>query len=191
MTGWRRVFPLLALLVGLAVLAHGAAIPAKAALAQVLLERAWSRTLAGDPTSKPWPWADAWPVAVVEAPRLGARAGVLSEAGGEAMAFGPMLLSQAATPGAPGVAVMAAHRDTHFAFLKDLAAGDELRVTTRDGDAQLWRVTGGEVVRYDRSGVEPNGGPPRLALVTCWPFEARTRGPLRYVLWAELAEEKA
>lgn len=172
---------------GLAVFAHGAAIPAKAALAQVLLERAWTRTLAGEGEVKPWPWADAWPVAVVEAPRLGARAVVLSEAGGEAMAFAPMLMSQAAQPGEPGVAVMAAHRDTHFRFLKDLAPGDEIRVTTPDGVVRTFRVEGGEVVRGDNSGIEPWGGTPRLALVTCWPFDAKTRGPLRYVLWAELA----
>jgi sortase A len=140
---------------GLAVFAHGAAIPAKAALAQVLLERAWTRTLAGEGEVKPWPWADAWPVAVVEAPRLGARAVVLSEAGGEAMAFAPMLMSQAAQPGEPGVAVMAAHRDTHFRFLKDLAPGDEIRVTTPDGVVRTFRVEGGEVVRGDNSGIEP------------------------------------
>jgi sortase A len=180
------LLPLLALILGLAVFAHGAAIPAKAALAQVLLERAWTRTLAGDDAAKPWPWADAWPVAVVEAPKIGARAVVLSEAGGEAMAFAPMLMSAAAEPGAPGVAVMAAHRDTHFRFLKDLEPGDEIRVTTPDGAVRTFRATGGEVVRADNSGIEPSGGEPRLALVTCWPFDAKTRGPLRYVLWAEL-----
>jgi sortase A len=173
------------------VFAHGAAIPAKAALAQVLLERAWTRTLAGEGEAKPWPWADAWPVAVVEAPGLGARAVVLSEAGGEAMAFAPMHLAQSPEPGDPGVAVLAAHRDTHFRFLKDLVAGDEIRVTTADGVARSFRVLGGEVVRADRSGIEPSGGEPRLALVTCWPFDAKVRGPLRYVLWAELDDDDA
>jgi len=35
----------------------------KAEVAQHLLQRAWSRTRAGDRSSKPWPWADTWPVA--------------------------------------------------------------------------------------------------------------------------------
>jgi sortase A len=173
------------------VFAHGAAVPAKAALAQVLLERAWERTLAGEAQARAWPWADAWPVAVVEAPRLGARAVVLSEAGGEAMAFAPMHLAQTPAPGDPGVAVLAAHRDTHFRFLKDLEAGDELVVTVAGGTARNFRVSGGEVVRADRSGIAPGIGPPRLALVTCWPFDAKTRGDLRYVLWADLIEETA
>jgi sortase A len=188
MTG-RRALPLAALLLGLAVFAHGAAIPAKAVLAQVLLERAWDRTLAGEAEAKAWPWADAWPVAIVEAPRLGARAVVLSEAGGEAMAFAPMHLAQTPAPGEPGVAVLAAHRDTHFRFLQDLAAGDGIRVTTADGAVRTFRVAGGEIVRADRSGIAPDLGPPRLALVTCWPFDAKFRGDLRYVLWADLTEE--
>ena len=44
-------------------LGHGAWIHAKAQLAQYLLQRAWERTLRGEPAAKPWPWADTWPVA--------------------------------------------------------------------------------------------------------------------------------
>jgi len=187
---WRwsgRAFPLMLVLAGALVFAHGALIPAKAVLAQVLLERAWTRTLAGEDAARPWPWADTWPVAVVEAPRLNARAVVLADASGEAMAFGPARLMQTPPPGAPGVSVMAAHRDTHFRFLKDLEPGDDVRVATPDGAVLRYVVTGGEVVRHDRSGIIPDSGPSRLALVTCYPFEAKTPGPLRYILWAELA----
>ena len=176
------------LLLGGVLLAHGLWIPVKAQLAQVLLEHAWERTLAGEPEAKPWPWADTWPVAVVEAPRLGAHAVVLAEAGGEAMAFGPMALAQTPAPGGPGGSVVAAHRDTHFAFLKHLEEGDAIRVLMADGAVRSFEVTGMEIVRADRSGIEPWGGRPRLALVTCWPFDAKTPGPLRYVVWAEPVE---
>lgn len=179
------------LLLGAALFAHGAFIPAKAALAQVLLERAWGRSLAGEEVAKPWPWADTWPVARVDVPRLGAHAVVLAEAGGESMAFGPMRLMRTPAPGAPGVSVMAAHRDTHFRFLKDVAPGDRIDVATPDGAVHAYVVTGTEVVRHDRSGIEPEGGPARLALVTCYPFEAKTPGPLRYIVWAELADADA
>lgn len=189
------LFCLIATGVGAVLLAAGAWAPAKAALAEMLLERAWTRTLAGEPQARPWPWADTWPVALVEAPRIGAREIVLAEAGGEAMAFGPMRLSQTPEPGAPGVSVMSAHRETYFVFLEDLVAGDQVRVTTPDGVARRFVVTGGEVVRHDRSGIEPystlGGGTPRIALVTCWPFHAKTPGPLRYVVWAELADDAA
>jgi sortase A len=189
--GWVSALPALLIAAGLALAAHGAFIPAKAALAQVLLERAWERTLAGEPQAKPWGWADTWPVAVVEVPRLDARAVVLAEAGGEAMAFGPMKLTQTPAPGAPGVAVIAAHRDTHFAFLADVEPGDLIEVTDTDGVTRSFRASRGEIVRHDNSGIEPSVGPARLALVTCYPFDAQTPGPLRYVLWADLVEDGA
>ncbi len=159
---------------------------AKGSLAERLIEGAWARAAAGEAAPKPWPWADTWPVARLTAPAQNAHAVVLHEAGGEAMAFGPAWLAQTAEPGAPGVAVIAAHRDTDFAFLRDIAPGDAVEVARPDGAALRFTVTHSEVVRHDRSGIVPDdGGPPRLALVTCWPFGVREPGPLRYVVWAE------
>ena len=39
---------------------------AKAELGQILLARAWERTLAGEEKARPWGWADTWPVARLE-----------------------------------------------------------------------------------------------------------------------------
>ena len=50
-----------AVAVGLALCVQGLWIPAKAALAQVLLERAFERSVATGRPVKPWPWADTWP----------------------------------------------------------------------------------------------------------------------------------
>lgn len=63
-------------LVGLVLVAQGLWIPAKAVLAQVLLQYAWTQTVdAGGPNGtdpaaihRPWPWADTWPVARLRAP---------------------------------------------------------------------------------------------------------------------------
>ena len=55
-------------------------IPAKAELAQHLLERSWLRTLAGEPNAKPWPWADTRAVGILEVPRLDLREVVLEGA---------------------------------------------------------------------------------------------------------------
>jgi hypothetical protein len=44
-------------------LGQGAYIPAKAWLAQELMQRAWQKTQDGESESPPWPWADTWPVA--------------------------------------------------------------------------------------------------------------------------------
>ena len=42
----------------------------KAGLAQYLLQRAWSRTTAGETAAKPWPWADTYPVARLTVPSM-------------------------------------------------------------------------------------------------------------------------
>ena len=51
-----------------ALLAAGLWLPAKAELAQHLLNRAWTRTTDGDAAAKPWPWADTHPVARLTLP---------------------------------------------------------------------------------------------------------------------------
>ncbi len=171
---------------GFVLFVQGSFIPAKAVVAQFLLERAWERALEGETAPRAWPWADSWPVASVSFPRTGERQIVLAEAGGEAMAFGPAHLSRSARPGAPGVAVFAAHRDTHFRMLQHVETGERILVQSPDGAEYAYIVTGMEVVRHDRSGIIVDGGPARLALVTCYPFNQTTPGPLRYVVWAEL-----
>jgi sortase A len=42
------------------------------------------------------------------------------------------------------------------------------------------------VVRFDASGIDPLTGGYELVLSTCWPFDAVTPGPTRYVLHATM-----
>lgn len=171
---------------GAAEFAGGLYIKGKAEMAQLLLARAWTRTLEGEAAAKPWPWADVWPVAKVTAPRLKKSAIVLSGASGQAMAFGPGLMAGAPAPGEPGLAIIAAHRDTHFRFLKDVVAGDRIDVVNEMGKQTSFVVTGTKIVRADQSGLVFDGDEPRLALVTCWPFEATRRGDLRFVVFGDI-----
>lgn len=168
---------------GVAIAAQGAWIPVKAAVAQVLLDRAFEQSLTLKTPARPWPWADTAPVARVSVPRLGVSDVVLSGGSGEAMAFGPTQLRQA-TADRP-VTVLAAHRDTHFAFVRDLRHGDEIVLQQVDGTAARYRVTGFQTVRWDRFAVPRDPLRPLLALTTCYPFGASERGPWRRVAWAE------
>jgi sortase A len=187
----RSLSALALLIAGALIAAQALYIPAKAQVAQVLMSSAWERQLAtGDP-ARPWPWADFTPTARLSFPSQDQTVLALTDAAGESLAFGPTLMAASVTPGERGVAVFAAHRDTHFAFLKGVQAGDLVSVETASG-ARTFAVTHAEVVRWDRSGIVPNdGGTPRIALVTCWPLEARTPGPMRYVVWGELSRSKA
>lgn len=178
-------------LVGLGLWQAGeaAAIHAKALLAQALLERAWARTLAGEADIKPWPWADTWPLAVLEAPRLAERVIVLSGASGRTLAFGPGHVDGSALPGERGLSVIAGHRDTQFRFLERLRPGDEIRLRARDGARRGFRVTATQVVDSRDVRIDPAGDRPGLVLVTCYPFDAlRPGGPLRFVVFAEEAK---
>lgn len=173
---------------GLTIFAQGAWIQAKAVLAQFLLEDAFAESVATGRPVKPWNWADTWPVARIEVPRLGRSAIALAGSSGQALAFGPGHLDRSAEPGEPGTAVYAAHRDTHFAFLGAVKAGDTIEVTRADGRTFTYETTGSEIVRWDNSGISADARGSGLALVTCWPLDGKTRGPLRYVVHATLKE---
>ena len=175
-------------LIGLARIGEGAVIPLKAITAQLLLERAFDRSRAEHQPVKPWPWADMAPVLRLGVPRLGVDRIVLDSGSGQAMAFGPTLLPGSARPGDPGVAVIAAHRDTHFRFLRDLRVGDGIDVDGIDGSHHRYRVTGHQIVRWDRFAVPEQASTSGLALSTCYPFDAVRRGPLRYVVQAVLVD---
>ncbi|MCF8469179.1 MAG: class GN sortase [Parvibaculum sp.] len=164
-------------------LGHGLYIKAKAEVAQVLLERAWQKTLHDGKTHKAWPWADAWPVAKLEMPSLSSSQIVLSNASGEALAFGPGHLSGSPLPGGNGTAVIAGHRDTHFSILNGLKNDDVVIVTIPDRSRHRYTVGGTKVVHKDYSQINPHAGR-GLALVTCYPLNTTTKGPMRYVVFA-------
>jgi sortase A len=162
-------------------------IHAKAALAQVLLRDAWDRAQAGHATPRPWPWADTWPVARLRVPRLSVDQIVLAGASGRTLAFGPALSPAGAAIGAEGAAVLSGHRDTHFAFLRNLVAGDRVWLETPRGRV-AYVIEQAAVVDARRSRLATSGLGARLVLVTCWPFDAvEPGGPWRYVVEGRLA----
>jgi len=184
----RFVAPAVLALIGLILFGQGAYIHAKALLAQMLLERAFETTIATGHPVKPWSWADTWPVARIEVKRLHASAIALAGSSGQALAIGPGHLEQTVDAGERGVAVYSAHRDTHFRFLKDVAIGDEIDVTRSDGRTFRYRADRSAIVRFDQSGIDPLTDQHELVLSTCWPFDALTSGPDRYLLHATLTE---
>ncbi|MEM7765076.1 MAG: class GN sortase [Pseudomonadota bacterium] len=175
--------------VGLINLAEGLYIPAKAALAQHLMQRAWQRgesvESATDPALRPWPWADTHPIARLTSDVFDHEMFILSGANGRTLAFGPGHLQSSAQPGDVGNAVVAGHRDTHFAFLEDVALGDHLVIDRRDGERVVFEIDALDVIDARRASVALDSDEPRLTLVTCYPFDAvQAGGPLRYIVSA-------
>ena len=85
----RLALGIILLAAGLWQVGGGLWIFTKAVVAQELLELAWDRARKGESRPRPWPWADIWPAARLEAPRLGISRIVLEGASGSALAFGP------------------------------------------------------------------------------------------------------
>lgn len=170
----------------LVMLGQSSWIQLKAEVAQVLLQRAFERSIASGRPEKPWNWADTWPVARIRIARIGAEAIVLHGATAEALAFGPSLLPGTPMPGERGTAVISAHRDTHFNFLKQVKTGDEISITRSDGLTFQYRVSNLRVAAWNASGIDRFAPGYRLALTTCWPFDGLRRGNLRYIVEAEM-----
>ncbi len=180
----RRVLACACLLVGGVLAAQAAWLPAKAALAQVLLERAWRAAQADGSVHRPWPWADVAPVARLEVPRLGVTRIVLAGDSGRALAFAPGWSESTARPGSVGLSVVSAHRDTHFRFVRDLVAGDRVVVDHARGSRE-YRIASMRIVDARVARIAVDADADSLLLVTCWPFDALDpRGPLRYVVEA-------
>ena len=182
----RFILPLVLAVIGLILFGQGAYIHAKAMVAQVLLEKAFEATIATGREIKPWSWADTWPVARIEVKRLHAGAIALAGSSGQALAFGPGHVERTPEAGERGVAVYSAHRDTHFAFLKNIVVGDEIDVTRHDGRTFRYQVDATSIVRFDASGIDPLADGHELVLSTCWPFDALTQGPERYLVHATM-----
>ena len=171
--------------VGVWELGHGMWIHAKAQLAQCLLPRAWERTLRGEAGAKPWPWADTGPVARLRVPAHGVDLIVLTGVSGRTLAFGPGYAPESAVMGAPGTAIVTAHRDTHFRFLERVRPGDEIVVELPGRSPVRFRVEELAVVDARSATIRADPRSPALVLMTCYPFDALLPGgPLRYVVVA-------
>lgn len=166
---------------------QGAYIPAKAWVAQELMQRAWRKAEDGSAAPAPWPWADTWPVA-----RLTARGGdieliVLEGGSGRTLAFAPGHLAVSVLPGETGNSIIAGHRDTHFQFLQYLREGESIQVELASGRRHLYEVSNIDVVDSRRGSILLDTETPMLSLVTCYPFDALDAGgPMRYVVTAKL-----
>ncbi|MEE4453075.1 class D sortase [Novosphingobium resinovorum] len=188
---------LVACLAGGAQFASGLAVPVKAGIAQHRLERSFEARLAAGQKVAPGarPGArlataalslpDEGAIARIAVPRLGVRQIVLAGNGThEQLAEGPTLIRR--TTGPAPVTILAAHRDTHFLFIRDLRLGDTLTMQFVDGATERYRVTRFETVRWDRFAYPVDPARALLALATCYPFGGTEYGgPWRRVVWAE------
>lgn len=96
---------------------------------------------------------------------------------------GAGLVEGTSSPGSHGNVGIAAHRDSHFRDLKDVAIGDLVELGTLD-QTQLYKITDLSVVDPDAVHVLDETGESVLTLVTCYPFYFVGNAPRRYIVRA-------
>lgn len=100
---------------------------------------------------------------------------------------GAGLVEGTGLPGSNGNVAIAAHRDTFFRALKDLALGDQIELVMLDR-TQTYVVTELSVVEPTDVHVLDDTGEPVLTLVTCYPFYFVGNAPKRFIVRAVAAE---
>ena len=161
----------------------GCYIPAKAQLAQWLLQRAWRQGEMQQTAIHPWPWADISPVARLQLPQRHIDLIVLDGDSGAALAFGPGLRQLDARD---RITMISGHRDTQFQFLQHLHKQEAIDLLYRDGEKQHYHVVEQTIVDSRTPLQLQASDTPLLILVTCYPFNAiQPGGSLRYLVIAQ------
>ena len=119
----------------------------------------------------------------LEIPRLNMSTVVFEGADQDVLERGAGHLPGSALPGSPGNAVLAAHRDTFFRPLRDIRAGDVVKVHTPVSD-NLYKVESARVVEAGEMDVLKPTPEPALTLITCYPFRYIGPAPERFVVRA-------
>ena len=180
---YRTLLTGLLMVSGLTLVGFGMIQPAKAVLGQVLLDTAFANG-----GHEPWPGADMKPVARIHFKRLDISRVVLDQASGEGMAWGPGVVDGTMMPGNSGLSVIAGHRDSHMAFLRDVQIGDTLTIQTLDERFMEFKVWGAVVVDGSRWTVPvEEHGQASVYLTTCWPFGVQESGQKRLIVMANPA----
>jgi len=171
---------------GFALFGQGFYLGGKALLAQSLMESAWQKTAASGDVHLPWSWMDAHPVARLSIAGDERSHIVLNTDSGQALAFGPAIIQ--GTKDTDMLAI-AAHKNTQFQYIEQVKLGDIIRLERPEGEVLEYRVSYMNILDSRVQGIyiaDSAETPSRLALVTCYPFDAISfNGPMRYVVYAE------
>jgi sortase A len=128
-------------------------------------------------------------IATLSIPRLELTAVVLEGTDARTLRRGPGHLEHTAFPGEAGNVVIAAHRDSFFRPLRDIAIGDQIFLRTAQGEFG-YQVTSLHVVSPEDVSVLARTERAVLTLITCYPFWVLGSAPDRFVVRASAVGEQ-
>ena len=123
-------------------------------------------------------------IGVLDIPRLRLSAAVAEGDDDRTLRVGIGHLPDTPLPWENGNSALAAHRDTFFRPLRNVRAGDELRLTTVHGDFR-YIVSDTMVVDAEDVWVLEPREKPTLTLITCYPFDYVGPAPPRFIVQGE------
>lgn len=129
-------------------------------------------------------------LARLEAPTVALAATVLEGTDDATLRRGAGHIEGTPVPGATGNVGIAGHRDTVFRPVRHLKLGDRLLLTTADRVFE-YRISHTKIVNPADVHVLDPTGRPMLTLVTCFPFNFIGNAPQRFIVHAELIQERA
>lgn len=186
-------------------------LPAKAWLSQQLIKHSWQQSISimaqqqmqerqqqirsqdnTNPHSlskpiaiKPWPWADTFPIAELVFQRIDKSIVVLNGGDPTTLAFSAGAIAPFNQPAAIKPFVVAGHRDSHFAFLEDIAIKDIVSLVDARGKMQHYQVESIDIVDATIGQFPLVADERSLVLITCYPFKGITNSAdERYVITA-------
>lgn len=122
-------------------------------------------------------------IAVLRIPRLSLEVPVGVGTDESVLLRGAGWIEGTAKPGSFGNVAIAAHRDSFFRSLKDIAVGDLIELETLDGTAG-YSVAALSIVAPTDVGVLAQTDSAALTLVTCYPFYFVGHAPQRFIVRA-------
>jgi sortase A len=125
------------------------------------------------------------PLAVLSIPKIHLKVPVFEGTDDATLDRGAGRITGTARPGKAGNLGVAGHRDGFFRGLKDVTAGDEIKLALPDGEATYVVDQITVVTPQDVSVLQPRPIP-SITLVTCFPFYFVGSAPERYIVSASL-----
>ncbi|MGH9697142.1 MAG: class D sortase, partial [Bryobacteraceae bacterium] len=114
--------------------------------------------------------------------RLGLSVVVVNGDDDKSLSLGAGLVPGTSPIGGNGNTVIAGHRDLAFRALRNVQAGDIVRLESAGTKAYDYRVERTRIVSPDDVSVLESDGRPRLTMITCYPFYYTGDAPQRYIV---------
>ncbi|MEX0693005.1 MAG: sortase [Rhodospirillales bacterium] len=180
---FREITGIVLLAAGMVLVGYGLFFPARAALTEILLQRAFGAARADEIAPRPWPWAAIRPVAGLEISRHAVSLIIVDGENNGALRLGPRHVRGTAQPGRYGHSVVIGNA-SQFSFLQHIRIGELIDIERPGGARKPYIVVEKKIVdlRKNRIRIEPEGD--TLSLVGPYPPSGTPDRSRRFVVTA-------